>query len=286
MRILRRLCRVTSLVILSVVATSALMYCAPGYFSDVREMDAAHGVSARADLIDMRRQQGSIVRVLWTEVEGWAHGDLGQSRQFGTPVSELLRERLSRSAALLFGGVAGGWSAALLLALPFSLQRGAGTRLLLATATASLLAVPVGAMATLFFVANWERPALVLAIVVAVRDFRLAHQILEATWRAPYVVHARAQGLSTMHIFRAHTLPAVGRELLAIGLMSFTLALSALVPVEVIFDVPGLGQLAWNAAMNRDLPVLVAVTAVIAACVGTAGLVLGPGRAAEEVQCA
>jgi peptide/nickel transport system permease protein len=53
---------------------------------------------------------------------------------------------------------------------------------------------------------------------------------------------------------------------------SFVLALSAVVPIEVVFDVPGLGQLAWNAAMNRDLPVLLAVTLLLAAGVGIAAL--------------
>ena len=56
--------------------------------------------------------------------------------------------------------------------------------------------------------------------------------------------------------------------------MSAVVALSALVPVEVVFDVPGLGQLAWSAAMNRDLPVLVAMTALMAVCVGAVGLFL------------
>jgi peptide/nickel transport system permease protein len=44
------------------------------------------------------------------------------------------------------------------------------------------------------------------------------------------------------------------------------------VPVEVIFSVPGLGQLAWNAAMNRDLPVLLAVTTIMAIAVSVAGM--------------
>jgi ABC-type dipeptide/oligopeptide/nickel transport system permease component len=53
--------------------------------------------------------------------------------------------------------------------------------------------------------------------------------------------------------------------------MSFVLALSMAVPAEVIFDVPGLGQLAWTAATNRDAPVLLTVTLCMAAAVGVAG---------------
>jgi peptide/nickel transport system permease protein len=55
--------------------------------------------------------------------------------------------------------------------------------------------------------------------------------------------------------------------------------LSALVPVEVLFNVPGLGQLAWNAALNRDLPVLLAVTLTMAIAVACSGM--APSRKVE-----
>jgi peptide/nickel transport system permease protein len=49
-------------------------------------------------------------------------------------------------------------------------------------------------------------------------------------------------------------------------------ALGALVPIEVIFTVPGVGQLAWSAVMNRDLPVLVAISLLMASVVAFAGM--------------
>jgi ABC-type dipeptide/oligopeptide/nickel transport system permease component len=48
--------------------------------------------------------------------------------------------------------------------------------------------------------------------------------------------------------------------------------MAALIPIEVIFNVPGIGQLAWNAVMNRDMPVLVAVTAIMATGVALASM--------------
>jgi ABC-type dipeptide/oligopeptide/nickel transport system permease component len=45
-----------------------------------------------------------------------------------------------------------------------------------------------------------------------------------------------------------------------------------MVPIEVVFTVPGVGQLAWSAVMNRDLPVLVAVSLLMACVVGFAGM--------------
>jgi ABC-type dipeptide/oligopeptide/nickel transport system permease component len=41
---------------------------------------------------------------------------------------------------------------------------------------------------------------------------------------------------------------------LALAGVSATIALSAAIPVEVICDSPGIGQLAWQAATARDLP--------------------------------
>ena len=62
----------------------------------------------------------------------------------------------------------------------------------------------------------------------------------------------------------SHILPGIAPQLLALASLSLVTALGAIVPVEVIFNVPGLGSLAWGAAQNRDIPVLVAVTMLFA----------------------
>jgi peptide/nickel transport system permease protein len=41
------------------------------------------------------------------------------------------------------------------------------------------------------------------------------------------------------------------------------MALGAAIPIEVLCDSPGIGQLAWQAALSRDLPVLVSLTLMI-----------------------
>ena len=43
-----------------------------------------------------------------------------------------------------------------------------------------------------------------------------------------------------------------------------SLAFGASIPIEVICDSPGVGQLAWRAAMDRDLPLLVTITVLVA----------------------
>ncbi|MGI4829297.1 MAG: ABC transporter permease subunit [Janthinobacterium lividum] len=281
-----RLGRVLSLVLLAALGSIILMRYAPGYFTDSREMDAAYAEGARVRLSSLHDTQGSLPALLRSQLGGWIHGDLGRSRHYDVPVAGLLRERSATTARLLLQGIGTGWLIAFAFALLLSARRTDRGELLLASSTATLLAIPAGVLAMLSLLMNKGGPVLVLALLIAVRDFKLLYRLLRTSWRAPYLLQARAQGFSFFQTARVHLLPVVGFELLAIAMMSLVLALSALVPVEVVFDVPGLGQLAWSAATNRDLPVLVAVTAVLAACIGLASLIAAPDRATEAAQCA
>jgi peptide/nickel transport system permease protein len=96
---------------------------------------------------------------------------------------------------------------------------------------------------------------------------------LRKAWRDPHLLQARAQGIPVIRLVRAYILPGITPQLLALATLSIVTGLSALVPVEVIFSVPGVGQLAWSAAMNRDLPVLLAATMLMAIAVTLAGMV-------------
>jgi peptide/nickel transport system permease protein len=52
--------------------------------------------------------------------------------------------------------------------------------------------------------------------------------------------------------------------MLALAGVTVSIAFGAAIPVEVVCDYPGLGQLAWKAALARDLPLLVNLTLIIA----------------------
>ena len=275
-----------SLVLLAVLGTTVLTRFAPGYFTDSREMDALHGSAASLELQQMRSTQGSLTALLTDQLHHILHADLGRSRQFDVSVVSLLKERAGASVRLILRGVAAGWLVAAWLALLVSARRSAKGEVLLTGFTALLLAVPVGAMATVCLLLGHGGPVLVLALLIAVRDFKLLYRLLRVSWHAPFVLYGRAQGLPFTSLVQVHILPTLARELVALGTMSFVVALSALVPIEVVFDLPGLGQLAWSAATNRDLPVLVAVTALLAACVGLAGVFASPARAVEVAKCA
>lgn len=281
-----RILRLLSLVVLAALGCVLLMRYAPGYFSDAREMDGAYAHQARTELDTLHETQDSPRALLLQQFSSWRHGELGTSRHYEVPVSGLLRERALPSLNLLTRGVGVGWLLAAAFALPLSGRRTAGGEVAIVTASAFLLAVPAGVLATLAFLSNKGGPVFVLALLVAARDFKLLYRILRSAWRQPHILHARAQGFSPSAVLRVHLLPVLSRELLALAMMSSVVAISALVPVEVIFNVPGLGQLAWTAALNRDMPVLVAATVILAGCIGLAELFTDPGHATEVAQCA
>jgi peptide/nickel transport system permease protein len=280
-RLLKRLARALAVVVLVVTGSTFLVRFAPGYLSDAREMDARYAGGARAELSAEAARSSSLKQMLRTEFSGWTRGNLGVSRQYDVPVAELISPRLAVTAGLLLRSVAFAW----LLAVATSLASSAGRApsLLWQAPGTLLLAVPTAAMATLCMLTEGGGPVLVMTLLVAARDFKFLDRILRGAWREPHLMQARAQGISAFRLIYAHILPGIAPQLLALATLSIVTALSALVPVEVIFSVPGLGQLAWSAAMNRDLPVLLAVTMIMAIAVTVAGM---PGDRAGERQMA
>jgi peptide/nickel transport system permease protein len=90
--------------------------------------------------------------------------------------------------------------------------------------------------------------------------------------------------LHPLRILACHVAPPVLPELLALGGISVSMAMGSMVPVEALCDSPGVGQLVWQAAMARDLPVLVNVTLLLAAFTIGANLLADTARSAREVQ--
>jgi len=269
--------RTLAIVLLVIVGSTVLVRFAPGYLSDAREMDSRYADAARAEISAEAARSQSLPQMLRSEIGGWIRGNAGLSRQYGVPVFELIQPRLAVTGGLMLRSLVLAWLLAICGALVSSAGR--NPALLWQTPATLLLAVPTAAMATICMLANSGGPVLVMALLLAARDFKFLHRTLRKAWLDPHVLQARAQGIETPRIVIAHILPTVTSQLSALASLSIVTALSALVPVEVIFNVPGLGQLAWSAAMNRDLPVLLSITMIMALAVTCAGM--APDRPAE-----
>ena len=270
MTIAARTGRTLLLMLFAAGGTILLVRFAPGFFSDSREMDAKYAQSAQSEIQAENVQNRSAALIAFQEIKGWLRGDLGQSRQYEIPVAELIRPRLRVSASLLARGILVGWLLAVCAALPVSSLRKAGP--LWGLPFTVLLAVPTAAMATACILSDLGGPVLVLSLLIAAREFKFLRSLLEGAWRSQHLLQGRAQGLSPRALVRAHILPNLAPQLLALTTLSIVTALGALVPIEVIFTVPGVGQLAWSAVMNRDLPVLIAISLLMACVVGFAGM--------------
>lgn len=269
--------RMLAILILVMMGTTMLVRFAPGYLSDEREMDPRYAQAARMELAQEASRSHSLPQMLSTEVSGWLHGDFGRSRQFDVPVLELIRPRLAVTGWLLLRSLLLGWMIAISASMAASAGRNPST--LWQLPATLLLAIPTAAMATVCLLAGNGGPVLVMSLLIAARDFKFLHRMLRKAWLEPYVLQARAQGIATSRLLLAHVLPSLAGQLAALASLSVVTALSALVPVEVIFNIPGLGQLAWNAALNRDLPLLLAITMIMAIAVTCSGM--APGRRPE-----
>jgi peptide/nickel transport system permease protein len=269
--------RMLAILILVMMGTTMLVRFAPGYLSDEREMDPRYAQAARVELAQEASRSHSLPQMLSTEVSGWLHGDFGRSRQFDVPVLELIRPRLAVTGWLLLRSLLLGWMIAISASMAASAGRNPST--LWQLPATLLLAIPTAAMATVCLLAGNGGPVLVMSLLIAARDFKFLHRMLRKAWLEPYVLQARAQGIATSRLLLAHVLPSLAGQLAALASLSVVTALSALVPVEVIFNIPGLGQLAWNAALNRDLPLLLAITMIMAIAVTCSGM--APGRRPE-----
>jgi peptide/nickel transport system permease protein len=51
--------------------------------------------------------------------------------------------------------------------------------------------------------------------------------------------------------------------MIALAGITVSIALGAAIPVEALCGLPGIGQLAWQAALSRDLPLLVNLTVLV-----------------------
>jgi peptide/nickel transport system permease protein len=104
---------------------------------------------------------------------------------------------------------------------------------------------------------------LVVGLIVFPKVFQFARNLLARSASMPHVLTARAKGLGEFRILFWHILPVIAAPLLALTGVSVCLALGACIPVEVLCDLPGIGQLAWKAALSRDLPLLVNLTMLV-----------------------
>ncbi|GLY00415.1 MULTISPECIES: ABC transporter permease [Actinoplanes] len=266
--------------------TFAILYLLP---SDPMQLQlAAAGVQEDSltpeQLAGMKAAFGldrSVGAQYWHHLTGVLHGDFGISLTTRQPVTDLIGARigptlqLSAAAAvtaLLFGSV---------LAYLATFVRLGPLRVLLTRLPA------VGASFPQFFIAlfliqffsfqlGWfpatgtegiaalVMPVLTIAVLASSVLAQVLIKSFDETLRQPYIVTARAKGLSRSAVHLKHALRnAALPAMTLLGVIIGTAVTSSIV-TETVFTREGVGRLAQEAVLSQDVPVVLAVVTLAA----------------------
>jgi peptide/nickel transport system permease protein len=249
-------------VLLGGFISAMLVRLAPGFDADERELDPHLNAQSLQALRYERRPDRNIFRFYMAYMKRAAHGDLGTSLALGQPVRKLLHDRIPLTLRLLSAGLGLAWILALALSLSAAWLRFSIYDTLATMAGGTLLCIPAAVLALLSVL--WNVPgSLAIAMIVFPHSFRYARNLLVKAYSRPHIVAARAKGLGEAHILFWHVAPIAMPQLMAVAGVSVSIAIGATIPVEALCGLPGIGQLAWQAALARDLPLLVNITILV-----------------------
>jgi len=218
-------------------------------------------------------------------LQGLMRGDLGVSLRNDQPVLQQILERMPATAELAFASMA----VAVLIALPLGIIAAVwrGTAVDYSAMTLSLVGIsvpnfwlgpllaivfavelgwlPVGGRGTL---AHLVLPAATLGAALAAILARMTRASLLEELREPYVLAARAKGVSRTRAVLHHALRNSLIPIVTILGLQFGVVLTGAVITETIFAWPGIGRLLIQSISFRDYPtvqgcvLLIAVTYV------------------------
>jgi peptide/nickel transport system permease protein len=261
-QIARHALALVATVLLGAFLSAVLVRLAPGFDVDEAQLDPHLNSESIQALRQTHLEQHNIFRFYFHSLERAVHGDLGTSLSLGQPVGTLLRDRLPLTLRLVAIGLLLSWTAALSLALSAAWMRIHAYDTLATAVSGTFLCIPAAVLALLSVL--WNVPgALAIALIVFPRDYRYARNLLAKAHSLPHIVTARAKGLGELRILFWHVVPLAGPQLLAVAGVSVSVAIGAAIPVEALCGLAGVGQLAWQAALARDLPLLMNITILV-----------------------
>ena len=241
---------------------ATLVRFAPGFGIDEEELDARLSAQSIQALRQSRAEDSNVFVFYFHYLNRLLHGDLGISRTLQRPVRQLVAERLPETLKSVAAGMTLGWTAGFLLAVAVVMSRAWYLDLLGSLLVGILLCLPAAVLA-LFFVLAQAPARLLLGLIIFPKVFRYARNLLGRSSALPHVLTARAKGLGDMRVLIWHILPTAAPQLLALLGVTISFAFTAAIPMEALCDMPGIGQLAWKAALGRDVALLVNLTMVV-----------------------
>ena len=255
--------RVLMLLLLSLLGallSASLVRFAPGYGVDERELDPR---LSPATLQSIRAANHvSLLGYYGRFLAGAVHGDFGESQWLQRPVASLIRERFPVTLRSVLLGTVVAWTAALTASFTVAFFRGFAFEIFGTLLTGVLIALPTAVVAALAVYVG-APVSTALALVIFPKLFRYLRNLLAQAHAQPHVLAAKARGIAGGRILWHHVLPNVSPALFALLGVSLSMAFGAAIPIEALCDSPGIGQLAWQAAINRDLPLIMNLTLLV-----------------------
>lgn len=282
---------VQSVLILFGVAaiTFVLLYALP---ADPARMLA--GRSATAQTVENIRRELGLDQPLAVQfahyVGGLAQGDLGRSYAQKTEVITLIAARLPATLTLMAAGIFLEVLLGVVLGSIAALNRGGlldrtvmmsafvgvsapqfvVALLLLYVFAATLGWFPMSGYGT---AAHVVLPAATLGLLGAGWYARMVRSAMIDVLNQDYIRTARAKGLSGARVILRHVLPNAILPIIAMIGIDIGQFMGGVVVVEAVYGWPGIGQLAWQAIQQVDIPIIMGVTLTSALAIITGNLI-------------
>ncbi len=249
---------------------------------------------AQGQLLDNCRAALGLDKPAITRYLEWAaaavQGDFGLSVDGETHITSEVALRVKNSILLAAGALSVGVPLAILLGVVAGLWRDSFPDLFVSTAAIFAMTIPEFVTATILVLvfAIWlgwlpavvltpaDAPALdffpefvpasiVLTFVMVAHIMRMVRSSVIEVMASEFVQMAQLKGVPYWRIVFRHALPSA--LLPAINVVALTVAwlLGGVVVVEVVFNYPGLGRMMIDAISDRNLPVIQAITLLVAA---------------------
>lgn len=163
---------------------------------------------------------------------------------------------VGRSFAILCISIPGFWVATMVIVFP-SIWWGYAPPILLIPFTED----PLGNL-KMFII-----PAATLGMVLSGVTMRMLRGTMLEVLRQDYVRTAWSKGLAENLVIRRHALKNALIPVVTLVGFQIPIMVGGTVIIETIFNLPGMGQLLWNAALNRDYPIVSGVMFIIGSVV-------------------
>jgi peptide/nickel transport system permease protein len=256
--------------------TFVLLYALP---ADPARMIA--GRSATAQTVANIRHELGLDQPLLLQfvhyVTGLIQGDLGRSYAQKTEVITLILARLPATLTLMAAGIfvevllgtalgalaalnRGGFVDRLVMMSAFvgvSAPQFVVALLLLYVFAATLGWFPMSGYGTF---AHVVLPAMTLGLLGAGWYARMVRSAMIDVLNQDYIRTARAKGLSGRRVILRHALPNAVLPIIAMIGIDIGQFMGGVVVVEAVYGWPGIGQLAWQAIQQVDIPIIMGVT--------------------------